>query len=121
MPCLGSVFAALLVPRLLGLLVVAAMILGCSKPDIDECRRACWNYNKVMYWAKVDREVKSMSIEEAAKYRASKEIEFRESEQRVEDQGLMNCIYDCQHISNNPQVACMKNATSEAQLESCME
>lgn len=116
MRSLRQVLVSLLLPVLL-----VGLAFGCKKPDLDECRRACWNYNKVKYWAKVDREVKSMPVEEAAKYRASKEIEFQEIEKREEDQGLMNCIYDCQHNSNETQIACMKDATTEAQLDTCME
>ena len=94
---------------------------GCKKPDLDECRRACWNFNEVKYWAKVDREVKSMSADKAATYRAAKEVEFQKIAKREEDQGLMNCIYDCQHNSSDKQIQCLKEAKSEVQLDDCME
>ena len=111
--------------RFLARLLVPCFLLGamagCEKPDLDECRRACWNYNRVMYWAKVDRDVKSMSSEDAAKYRAGKELEFQKIEKREEDQGLMNCVYDCQHNSNDKQINCMKTATTQPLLEACMK
>ncbi len=107
--------------RLLLPLFLMSVALGCSKPDLDECRRACWNGNKVMFWAKVDREVKSMSAEKAAIYRAQKEEVFLEISKREEDQGFMNCVYDCQHNSNDKQIACMKAARTEPELERCME
>lgn len=104
------------------LVVLAAFsAAGCEKPDLDECRRACWNYNQVMYWAAVDREVETMPAAEAAKHRAKKEAEFRRIEKREEDQGLMNCVYDCQHNSNDKQITCMKTAKKEAALKSCLE
>jgi hypothetical protein len=106
----------LLLPLLLG-----GLILGCEKPDLDECRRACWNGMKVKFWAQVDRDVKSMSVEEAAKYRASMEIKFQNIAKEEEDPGLMNCTYDCQHNSNDKQIACMKEAKTEAALEKCMQ
>jgi D-mannonate dehydratase len=109
-----------ILPRLLLPLLLVAFAASCEKPDLDECRRACWNYNEVMFWAKVDREVKAMSAEKAAAYRAAKEQEFQAIAKREEDQGLMNCIYDCQHNSNEKQIQCMKEATSETQLEGCM-
>lgn len=106
-------------------LLVPVLLLGlsaaCKKPDLDECRRACWNFNEVKYWAKVDREVKSMTADKAAAYRASKEVEFQKIAKREEDQGLMNCIYDCQHNSNDKQIQCMKEAKTEVQVDSCME
>lgn len=107
--------------RLLLPVLLLGMTAGCSKPDLDECRRACWNYNEVMYWAKVDREVKSMSSEKAATYRAAKEVEFQKISKREEDQGLMNCIYDCQHNSNDQQIKCMKTAKTESALEACLD
>jgi hypothetical protein len=107
--------------RILLPLILIGLASGCAKPDLDECRRACWNGNKVMFWAKVDREVKSMSAEKAAIYRAQKEEVFQEIAKREEDQGFMNCVYDCQHNSNDKQIACMKAATTEPELESCMK
>ena len=101
--------------------LLLSMSLGCSKPDLEECRRACWNFNKVSYWAKVDIEAKNLSADQAAAYRAAKEAEFREIELREEDQGLMNCVYDCQHNSNEKQIACMKNAKTKRVLDACME
>ena len=112
----SSTLLRLLVPVLL-----LGLSAGCKKPDLDECRRACWNFNEVKYWAKVDREVKSMSPDKAAAYRASKEVEFQKIAKREEDQGLMNCIYDCQHNSNDKQIQCMKEAKTEVQLDDCME
>lgn len=109
------------VVRALFPLLCGLVLLGCAKPDLDECRRACWNYNRVAYWAQVDREVRDMPSGKAAKYRAAKEIEFKKIQQREEDQGLMNCIYDCQHNSNEKQISCMKNASTQAQLDGCME
>lgn len=109
---------------LLRLLVSSALLAisaDCKKPDLDECRRACWNYNEVKYWAKVDRDVKSMSVDKAAAYRAAKEIEFQKIAKREEDQGLMNCIYDCQHNSSDKQIQCLKKAKTEVQLDECME
>jgi hypothetical protein len=107
--------------RLLLPLLVIGLAAGCSKPDLDECRRACWNGNRVMFWAKVDRDAKKMSAEKAAIFRAQREADFQEIAKRDEDQGFMNCVYNCQHNSNDKQIACMKAANTEPEFEVCMK
>ena len=97
------------------------MGMACKKPDIEDCRRACWNYNRIMFWDKVDTEVKDMAPEQSAKIRAQRELDYREIEQREEDQGLMNCITDCQQSSNDKQVKCMLDAKTAAAVEACFK
>ncbi len=104
---------------LLSLCLVSA--LGCNKPEIDDCRRACWNYNKVMFWDKVNDEVKAMKPAEAAAVRAQRELDFQEIQEREEDPGLLNCITNCQHNANKEQVVCMQEARSAAAQKVCLE
>lgn len=101
--------------------LVACLFFGfaCNKPDIEDCRRACWNYNKVMFWDKVDQEVKGLSPDESATIRAQRELDYREIEQREEDQGLMNCMTNCQQDASKEQVACMITAPTAVALERC--
>ena len=47
--------------------------IACNKPEIEDCRRACWNYNKIKFWEKVDQDVKDMKPAEAAILRAERE------------------------------------------------
>ena len=103
------------------LALAACLFLGgaCNKPDMQDCRRACWNHNKVMFWDKVDQDVKGLSPEESATIRAQREIEYRKIEQREEDPGLMNCMTNCQQNASKEQVACMIEAKTAAQQQSC--
>ncbi len=110
----------------LGLCIAALASLSlstasCKKPDIENCRRACWNGMKLGFWAKVDADVKGLTSEEAAKIRAQRELEFAKLSEREEDPGLMNCITNCQQNSNDKQVECMMEATTMARLESCQK
>lgn len=105
------------------LLLTFSLLLasGCNKPEIEDCRRACWNYNKVMFWDNVDQAVKDMEPEAAAAYRAQQEVEFKKIQERAEDPGLLNCITNCQNDANKEQVKCMQEATTAASLETCLE
>jgi len=96
-------------------------VVACNKPKVDDCRRACWNYNKVMFWDKVDRDVKDMQPAAAAAYRAQREVEFNELQMREEDPGLLNCITSCQHDANSEQVKCMLTTTTAGLMEDCLK
>ena len=76
---------------------------------------------KVMYWARVDKEVESLTPEEAAKLRSIREIEFQEIEQKEEDQGLMNCVAQCRNEGSGDAVRCMLEANTEARMQVCID
>jgi hypothetical protein len=94
---------------------------ACNKPEIEDCRRACWNYNKVMVWDKVNQQVKDLPPEEAAVIRAQNELEFKEMQERAEDPGMLNCITNCQNDSSKEQVECLIEKTTATALESCLK
>ena len=96
-------------------------VSACNKPEIEDCRRACWNYNKVMFWDNVDVEVKDLPPAEAAAIRSQREIEFKEIQEREEDQGLLNCITNCQNDANKDQVKCMQEKKTAAAVEACLK
>ncbi len=96
-------------------------MLACNKPEIDDCRRACLNYNKVMYWELVDEQVKDLPPEEAAANRAQKEAEFQQMQERVEDPQLLNCITSCQNDANKEQVKCMTEKDTAAGQQACLK
>lgn len=94
--------------------------LGCkSKPDIEDCRRACLNYNKIMFWDKVEDEVKDLEVAESAKLRAQREVDFHEIVMREEDPGLMNCITNIEQNATKDDVACMLVAKTADELKEC--
>ena len=94
---------------------------ACNKPEIEDCRRACWNYNKVMFWDKVNQEVKDLPPEEAALIRAQREAEFKAMQERAEDPGMLNCITNCQNDASKDQVTCMQEKTTAAAMEACLK
>ncbi len=98
-----------------------SLVLACNKPDVEHCQRACWNYNKVMFWDKVDAEVKAMKPAEAAVIRAQRELDFKEIQEREEDPGLLNCITNCQHNANKEQIVCMQEVKTAAAMSVCLE
>lgn len=103
------------------LLVPLLVLSACNKPEIEDCRRACWNYNKVMFWDRVDQEVKDLPPEEAAAIRAQRELDYQEIEEREEDPGLLNCITNCQNDASKQQVQCMQEKTTAASIKACLE
>ncbi|MCP4448833.1 MAG: hypothetical protein GY811_26390 [Myxococcales bacterium] len=104
---------------LMTLFLVSAF--ACNKPDIEDCRRGCWNYMKLTFWDKVDQEVKDMSPEQAAVIRAQREAEFQEMQERVEDPGLLNCITGCQNDASKEQIECLQEKTTAASVAACLE
>ncbi len=94
---------------------------GCNKPEIDDCRRACWNYNKVMFWDKVDTEVQNLPPQEAAAIRAQRELDYKAIQEREEDPGLLNCITNCQQDASRDQVKCMQEKTTAASVKACFQ
>ena len=108
--------------RCFGLVVMLAFATaGCAKPELDDCRKACWNHNKIMFWAKVDKDAEGLSPEDAAKLRAEREVEFRKIQTREEDPGLLNCITNCQHNARPDQVKCLQKATTPDEATSCIK
>ncbi len=105
---------------LLALACITAFV-ACNKPEIEDCRRACWNYHKVLFWDAVDEEVKGLPPEEAAAIRAQKEKEFQASQERAEDPGMLNCITDCQNNANKDQVRCLQEKETATALRACLE
>jgi len=103
------------------LLTSSLLFFACNKPEIDDCRKACWNYNKIMFWEKVEKDVKSMTPQKAVVFRAKRNQEFQAIAQREEDRGLLNCVTKCQHEASNKQVTCMQEAQSAAAMSICME
>ena len=109
-----------LVPLLL--FVFSSLVLSaCNKPEIEDCRLACWNGMKITFWDKVEQDVKGLSPEQAATLRAEREAIFQTIQERAEDPGLLNCITNCQNDSNKTEVECMAKATTAAQLKNCKQ
>ncbi len=74
-----------------------------------------------MFWDKVEQDVKGLPPAEAAALRAEREVEFKKIAERPEDQGLLNCITNCQNDANKDQVKCMQEKKTAASIESCMK
>lgn len=92
-----------------------------NTPEAEDCRRACWNYNEVMFWENVNVESKDLSPAQRATLRAHREVEYKESQEREEeDPGLLNCVTNCQNEASNDQVMCMQQKKTSADLKACL-
>ena len=102
--------------RSLGLVIVlVALVVGCSRPSAKDCEEGLRNWFTLVYWDKAEKEIAEAPPEKREALRAEK---VKEKDRQLEA-GITLGINQCRSSRDKDGVKCMKEAKTAAQALKC--